>query len=310
MTPQVSVIMPCLNSAHHIQRSLDSVLAQTLGDFEVLVVDNGSTDATLDIVAAIADARIRVLNQPERGVSRARNLGLEEARAPLIAFLDSDDTWNADFLEKLAVALTARPAAILAYCGWQNVGATGPRGEPFVPPDYETPDKVAALLEGCRWPIHACLTDARAIRAAGGFDTRLVVAEDYLLWLEVATRGPIVRVAEVLAQYQHHDGIQATKNVTRSILDTLRAKQIFLDNHPEITTAVGHDRIHALTWGRLIQEANVLYWRGDIERARPIFRKALLSGKGSISEKLRMLPSLLPLWFHQLLLLAANRRNE
>jgi len=129
--------------------------------------------------------------------------------------------------------------AVLAYCGWQNVGMAGARGNPFIPPDYETPDKMAALLEGCRWPIHACLADARAIHEAGGFDPRLVVAEDYLLWLEVATRGPIVRVAEVLAQYQHHGGVQATKHHARAVLDTLRAKQIFLTHHPEVAAAVG-----------------------------------------------------------------------
>lgn len=304
MTPRISVIMPCLNSAQHIGRSVASVLAQTLNDFELLVVDNGSTDATLDIVTAFVDPRIRVLRQPERGVSRARNLGLQAARAPQIAFLDSDDTWSVDCLEKLSAALASHPGAVLAYSGWQNVGVAGTRGEPFVPPDYETPDKVAVLLGGCRWPIHACLTDASAIRTAGGFDTRLVVAEDYLLWLEVATRGPIVRVAEVLAQYQHHGGVQATKNQARAVLDTLRAKQIFLGRHPEVAAAVGRERIRALTWGRLIHEGNALYWRGNVEAARPIFRKALFAGEGSWADRARMLPSLLPLSVHRRLVRA------
>lgn len=309
LPPDVSIVMPCHNAAAHLAISVGSVLGQTYDNWELIAVDDGSSDGTLAWLQAQTDTRIRVFTQTNQGVSAARNAGLAVAHGRYVAFLDADDTWAPIFLEKMQGALQARPDAVLAYCGWQNVGLPGGRGEPFVPPDYENAAKTETLFAGCRWPIHACLTYAHAIRAAGGFDTRLVVAEDYLLWLEVATRGPIIRVAEVLAQYKHHDGIQATKNVTRSILDTLRAKQIFLAGHPEITAAVGHDRINALTWGRLIQEANALYWRGDIERARPIFRKALLSGKGSLSEKLRMLPSLLPLWFHQLILLAANRRK-
>lgn len=309
LPPEVSIVMPCHNAAAHLAISVGSVLAQTYDNWELIAVDDGSSDGTLAWLQAQRDTRIRVFTQTNQGVSAARNAGLAVAHGRYVAFLDADDTWAPTFLEKMQGSLQSHPDAVLAYCGWQNVGLPGGRGEPFVPPDYENAAKTETLFAGCRWPIHACLTYAHAIRAAGGFDTRLVVAEDYLLWLEVATRGPIIRVAEVLAQYQHHDGIQATKNVTRSILDTLRAKQIFLAGHPEITAAVGHDRIHALTWGRLIQEANALYWRGDIERARPLFRKALLSGKGSLSEKLRMLPSLLPLWFHQLLLLAANRRK-
>jgi GT2 family glycosyltransferase len=299
MSPQVSIIMPCLNSAQHVRESVASALAQTRGDFELLVVDNGSTDATLEIVAGMSDPRIRVLHQPERGVSRARNLGLRESRGALVAFLDSDDTWSPDFLEKMCAALAARPDAPLAYCGWQNVGLAGPRGAPFVPPDYESPEKPAALLEGCRWPIHGCLTRAEAIRAAGGFDTRLAVGEDYLLWLEVASQGPIVRVAEVLAQYRHHDGVQATKNLVRAALDTLRAKQIFLGHHPEARRDLGKDKIRALTWGRLIQTGNEFYWRGNIEAARPLFRKALLAGQGTWSDRARMLPSLFPLALHQ-----------
>jgi GT2 family glycosyltransferase len=299
--PRVSVIMPCLNGEAHVQHSIDSVLAQTAGDFELIVVDNGSADGTLEVLAGIADPRLRVLSQPERGVSRARNLGVAAARAGLIAFLDSDDTWSPLFLERMCDALAQHPAAVLAYCGWQNVGLPAPRGEPFTPPDYETPDKAATLLGGCRWPIHGCVTRAEAIKAVGGFDPALMIAEDYLLWMEVAVRGPIVRVPEVLAYYHHHGGPQATRNRARAGLDTLRAKHIFLARHPDIAATIPPQTVEALTWGKLIEEGNALYWRGDYENARPIFRKALAARKGSYTECLRMLPSLLPLPIHRAL---------
>ena len=307
--PLISIIMPCLNGERHIQTAIDSVLAQTFDDFELIVVDNGSTDRTPEILRSVNDPRLRVLTLPERGVSRARNLGLREARGAFIAFLDSDDTWSATFLEKMHTALVTNPQAVLAYCGWQNLGLPGPRGEPFVPPDYENPDKAAALLEGCRWPIHACLTRHAAIIEAGGFNTQLTIAEDYLLWLEVSVTSPIIRVPEVLAQYHHHDGVQATHNMALAVLDTLRAKQMFLHQHPKIAEQIGVSKIESLTWDKLIQQGNALHWQGDIENARPIFRKALLAGHGSLFAKLRMLPSLLPLSVHRAIHAAKKRLN-
>ncbi len=307
MNPGISIIMPCLNGEQNIQTAIDSVLTQSFDDFELIVVDNGSTDRTPEILSAVNDSRLRVLTLPERGVSRARNLGLRKARGAFIAFLDSDDTWSAEFLEKMYTALASDAKAALAYCGWQNLGLPGPRGEPFVPPDYETPDKAAALLEGCRWPIHACLTRHAAIIEAGGFNTHLTIGEDYLLWMEVSAAGTIIRVPEVLARYHHHDGVQAIRNQALAALDTFRAKQLFLRRHPEIAKQLGPDRIESLTWDKLIHEGNALHWQGNLENARPVFRKALLAGHGSLSAKLRMLPSLLPLSVHRAILAAKER---
>lgn len=307
--PQVSVIMPCLNGEQTIRAAVDSALAQSLDDFELIVVDNGSTDRTREILGSVDDPRLRVLTLPERGVSRARNLGLREARGAFIAFLDSDDSWSPEFLEKMHKALTSNSKAVLAYCGWQNVGLPGYRREPFVPPDYETSNKAADLLEGCRWPIHACLTLHAAIIQAGGFNTQLAVAEDYLLWMEISAAGAIIRVPEVLAQYHHHDGVQATKNKSVAMLDTLRAKQMFLGRHPEIVAQLGADKIASLTWDKLIEQGNALHWQGDLENARPVFRKALLAGHGSAAAKLRMLPSLLPLWLHRAIFTTKTRLN-
>lgn len=304
MTVTISIIMPCFNCAATVRRSIESVLAQSFGDFELLVVNNGSTDASGGVLAEFSDPRIKVLAEPAKGVSRARNRGLREARGEFIAFLDSDDTWNTDFLEKMHGAFQNKQDAVLAYCGWQNLGIYGPRGEPFVPPEYECPDKAALLLEGCRWPIHGALTRRSAIAGSGGFNTQLIIGEDYLLWMEISTQGALVRVPEVLAQYHHHGGVQATRNRARAVLDTFRAKQIFLREHPEIVASLGPDIIESHTWGKLLHEGNALHWRGDIGSARPVFRKALLAGKGTLSEKLRMLPSLLPLGIHRALLRA------
>lgn len=301
MKPVISIIMPCFNAERHLAVSIGSVLNQSFGNWELIAVDDGSSDGTFEWLKNQTDQRIRVLTQVNMGVSAARNAGLELCGGEYIAFLDSDDTWAPDFLAKMLLALQANHHAVLAYCGWQNLGIAGGRGLPFIPPDYEGPGKTEALLEGCRWPIHACLTRHSVIRQIGGFDRELRIGEDYLLWMEVAHLGKLARVPEVLAYYHHHDGVQATQNQSRTAVDTLTAKQKFLQHHPEVTQRVGAKRIEAITWGKFIAQANALYWKGDLVNARPLFRKALLAGHGSRREKLRMLPSLLPLGFHRML---------
>lgn len=300
MPPVVSVVMPCYNAQRHLPRSIASLQAQTCEDWQLIAIDDGSTDGTLSWLRAQTDPRIRVLSQANAGVSAARNAGLAQCSGDYVAFLDADDTWAPDFMERLRNSLSSQPAAVLAYCGWQNLGIEGARGEPFVPPDYDGPGKTLALLEGCRWPIHACLTRRSAIEHAGGFENSLKIGEDYLLWMEVAAQGSIVRVPEVLAFYHHHDGPQATDNQVLAALDTFRAKEIFLGHHPDIARRLGRETVDDLLWGRLIAKGSELYWRGDIEAARPLFRKALLSGHGSPRDKIRMLPCLLPLPVHRL----------
>ena len=98
---KVSVIMPAYNSEVYIRESIDSVLAQTFADFELIVVDDGSTDTTAAIVESYTDSRIRLIRQPNRGVSEARNTGIEAARGQYITFLDSDDLYYPDFLKTL-----------------------------------------------------------------------------------------------------------------------------------------------------------------------------------------------------------------
>lgn len=306
-SPRVSVIMPCYNSAAHVARSIRSVLMQTYADFELIVVDNSSSDGSADIVAEHGDVRIRLLLEGTQGVSYARNRGLAEARGEFVAFLDSDDTWEPAFLQNMCTALEGDSAPALAYCGWQNLGLTGGRGEPFVPPDYETNDKLEKLIASCRWPIHAALTRRRFVEAAGGFDVRFVVGEDFLLWMEIACFNPIRRVPEVLAYYHHHGGDQATKNRARAALETRRVQTAFLDRHPEIKAQLGQSRVRALTHGNLLREGYSAYWQRDLDTARTLFREVMKAGYGGLRDWRYMLPAWLPSSLHASLIHALEK---
>lgn len=278
MTPAVSVIMPCLNSAPTVAASVLSALRQTMRSLELIVVDNGSSDQTVSIVEAIGDPRIRILRQPIRGVSAARNLGIAAASGRFIAFLDSDDTWLPHCLARLRAALVEYPGAALAYCGWQNLGLPGGRGVPFIPPEYERSEKISTLLAGCRWPIHAALTRARAIRDAGGFDMRFGYAEDFGLWLRVAAFAPIVRVPEVLALYHHHDGPRATRDLVRAAQQLRAVQREFLRRNPKIARQLGRQRIRQLVDGELLRRGMEAYWARDLDTAHAIFRMVLRAG--------------------------------
>jgi len=310
MTPTVSIIMPCYNAAAHLPKSVASVFAQTFTDWELIAVDDGSADDTPAWLRTLSDPRVRIHTQVNQGVSAARNAGLLLAQAEYIAFLDADDTWEPRFLEVMTGALRARGDAVLAYCGWQNLGLPGRRGEPFIPPDYETTAKQETLFTGCRWPIHATLTRREAIVRAGGFDPQLKNAEDFALWLEIAGTAPITRVPQVLAYYHFHGETQASSNHAHAALQLFAAQQAYLDRHPEFAAQLGRVRGRDLLYGNLLRQGYANYWRRDLSAARMIFRKVMRAGYGGVKDWLYMLPALLPMAMHNFLLSALRPPDE
>jgi nucleoside-diphosphate-sugar epimerase/glycosyltransferase involved in cell wall biosynthesis len=114
--PRVSIVVPCYNSAWSIERTLTSILAQRFTDFELIIVNDGSTDNLHERIAGfLADPRLRVIDQENRGLAGARNRGIAEARADLVAPIDADDLWHPDFLAATVAALDGDPAATFAY---------------------------------------------------------------------------------------------------------------------------------------------------------------------------------------------------
>lgn len=302
MTPTVSIIMPCHNAAEHLSASVGSVLAQTFTDWELIAIDDGSSDDTLAWLRAQTDTRIHAHTQPNQGVSTARNTGLAAARGNYVAFLDADDTWSSDFLEVMLTALQTHPDAVLAYCGWQHLRRQGNHGEPFIPPDYETPLKAETLLANCRWPIHAALVRRDAVLAADGFDPTLKNAEDFALWLRVGTVAPIIRVPEVLAFYHLHEGEQASDDHARAALQHWQAQQKYLGDHPAAMAKLDRSRIRALTLGELLKRGYTRYWKRDLPAARQIFRAVMKQGYGTLRDWKYMLPAWLPESWHRWLL--------
>ena len=173
--------MACYNAASYVEEAVSSALRQTYPHTEVIVVDDGSQDASPDIVKRLMAAqpdRVRLKHLKHSGPYPARNLGLKHARGDYIAFLDADDWWREDCLEKLLVTLQDNEAD-LAYCGWQNVGEHMLNPKPHIPPAYEMEDPAAAFLKGCPWPIHAALIRRSVLDAVKGFSERHFSSMDY-----------------------------------------------------------------------------------------------------------------------------------
>lgn len=185
----VTVIMPCYNAAPFVEEAVMSVIDQSYPEVELVVVDDGSTDNSPAIVELLVTAnpgRVRLIHQDQQGPYVARNLGLAQASGEFVAFLDADDWWREDLLEKLHAALMENSSAALAYCGWQNTGLEGGRGEPYVPPNYEQGDKAERFLQAASpWPIHAALVRRHAVDVIGGFQTYLPTCMDYDFWLRI-----------------------------------------------------------------------------------------------------------------------------
>jgi len=307
MAELISIIMPCFNAAEYVSRSVLSALEQTYSDIELIVVNDGSTDHSLDRLKAIDDPRLVVIDQPNRGVCAARNRGLSQAKGRFIAFLDADDTWRRDCLEKLHAALVNAEDAALAYCGWQNVGLPGRQGEPYIPRDYEASSKLEYLLRSCPWPIHAALIRQSVIQAVGGFDTRFPTSEDYGLWLKLSARNRIILVPEVMAFYHHHTGSRASKDSVQVARNHWLVQREFIKDNPSLVSGIKRSRLDELTHGELLKRGYQAYWKRDLDTARAIFYMVMKVGYGKPSDWKYMIPSLLPLAMHRMLVRYTDR---
>lgn len=203
--PAVSVLIPTYNRAHLLPRTLQSVLAQTFDDFEVLIIDDASTDQTPSVVARHAeDPRVRYLRQKvNRGVGAARNRGLREARGELIAFLDSDDEW---FPQKLATQvhrLRGLPRDVgLVYCGVENAFGDGRR-------TFSTPTRRGDLFRNLLLTnvLHgggsSVLMRRSVVATVGFFDEAFPAIEDFDYWLRIARFFKIDCHEEPLIRYHN-----------------------------------------------------------------------------------------------------------
>jgi glycosyltransferase involved in cell wall biosynthesis len=230
--PFFSIVIPLYNKELHIQRTINSVLAQKVQDFEIIVVDDGSTDNSAEMVKKFKDQRIRLIEQKNAGVSAARNKGIKEAKADLIAFLDADDEWSPDFLETV-LRLRERYQGAGAYVtAYEKCDEKGKKLRPLykmIPPapwEGLLPNYFLAAALG-EMPIAAsaiCVPKTILIEF-GGFQEGVWVWEDSDLWGKIALKYRIAFSQNIGAIY-HMEAINRASN-----------KRLPVKKHPFTKTA-------------------------------------------------------------------------
>ena len=197
MTPRVSVVMGVRDGAPWVGEAVRSVLVQTLGDLELIVVDDGSTDATPDVLAAIEDPRLRVERQAPEGLTRALNRALALARADLVARLDADDVGLPQRLARQHAFLAAHAAVGLLGTAAREVDAAGREVRVLRPPEDDA--ALRRLLIRRNPFVHSSVMVRRALlERVGGYDARLAVAQDYDLWMRMAAVTRLANLPEGL----------------------------------------------------------------------------------------------------------------
>ncbi len=211
--PTVSVIIPAYNQAVYVSEAIQSVLGQTYPDFELIVVDDGSTDETPQILASIQDPRIRIVRQPNKGLSAARNTGLRESSAPLVTFLDSDDFFLPDKLAVLSAFLKDHPEIGMVSGGTQFIN---PKGQPLSQ-DIKSPGNLdlQKLLVSNPFCVSAIMMRRLWFDRVGIFDETLRACEDWDLWQRMAYAGcRFAWVEHLVVAYRYHEG-QMTREADR-----------------------------------------------------------------------------------------------
>ena len=221
--PAVSVIMAAYNVEAYLTAAMMSVRRQTFRDFELIVIDDGSTDQTykLALENAAGDSRVRVLQKINGGISSARNVGLQAATGDLIALLDSDDIWDPQFLQVQVDLLAKHPEVdIVSGNGWYLGGPWPGRPVHSVPDRRPVPDLLNIIKDENAVFIMTVFR-RRVYERVGGFDETLKTNEDYDFWLRAASAGfSFARNDQPLAHYRKRpDSLSAAESrMIRGIL--------------------------------------------------------------------------------------------
>ena len=214
-TPAVSVLMGVWNGAPRVREAVESVLRQTMGDLELIIIDDGSADATPAILESFGDPRLRVERRARGGLTSALNRALELARAPLVARLDADDVALPERLERQRAFLDARPDIGLLGTGAREVDPSGREIATIRPPTDDAAIRGALIR---RNPfVHSSMMMRRAtLESVGGYDAAFPVAQDYDLWMRMSRVTRMATLVEPLVERRILPGrVTATRDTER-----------------------------------------------------------------------------------------------
>lgn len=255
--PKVTVIIATYNAIAYLPSTIDSVIKQTFTDFEVLIVDDGSTDETVDWVSKLVDPRVRLISQANQGVAVARNQGITGARGEYVAFLDADDLWEPTKLEKQVKCLEENPLVGLVNTSIVNIDEQGKPLGAVNASDVEGNVLKYIVEENLILCGSAPMVRRSCLEAVQGFDQKLMSAEDWDLWIRLAARYDFAVIREPLVLYRQHLNSKSN-NIERHLKHRLKVidktfDTVARDLQPYKNRALGRAYL-SVAWKSLVQK--------------------------------------------------------
>jgi glycosyltransferase involved in cell wall biosynthesis len=275
-SPHVSVIIPTYNSALYLLQAIDSVLAQTYQDFEIIVVNDGSTDATAQVLTRYSD-RVCTIHQVNKGLAGARNTGIQNARGEYLAFLDADDVFlphklavQVDYLDQHADVGVVYSNGYLVTCNAYGGNARQLFSKVGMLKKQlgESHQSLQVLAIENAFPVHAALARRQVIQKVGAFDEQLPALEDWDLWFRVAAIARFAYLDDVVVNYQLLP-TGMTKDRPRMKTAMALLQQKILDSSAFAGFSNSFKSIVAFSWGVM----NLEY--GDPKSARVRFEQSI-----------------------------------
>ena len=274
--PNISVVIPAYNAEKTIGETIASVLAQTYADFELIIINDGSQDATLDVVRQftdeltdeLTDERIKVFSYANSGPQKSRNRGIDQALGQYISFVDADDLWTPEKLELQLRALEAQPEASVAYSWVDGIDETNKITRSGQRSTLEGDVFEALLLNNFLGNGSNPLIRAAALRQVGGFDPAILAGQDWDMWLTLATHYGFVVVPRVQVFYRKvSNSTSWSSNLRRQEQGLMQVMAKHLDSRSELTAS--RHRYLAFCYRYLLFEC--------FEKCPPNFSNGLLS---------------------------------
>jgi glycosyltransferase involved in cell wall biosynthesis len=275
-TPIISVVIATYNRASLLRETLDSVVTQSFRDFEVIVVDDGSTDGTEAVVRSYGPA-LRYIRQENRGPSAARNVGIQNARANWISIQDSDDICTPDHLESLYAVVKKRNDLGMVFANGGYVG--GPKEKTIIPQEKsrrlaQNGVRLLDLFDVSIVRLQAALLSRQVLLAIGGLDETLRIAMDLDLAFRVFMRFPVVYLDKAVFFYRRHQGSIGGDEELRQ-LENLNVIDKLVQEFPETIKMLGRQQINRRKAHRFYRLAKWRWKIGERDRALEAMRDAI-----------------------------------
>lgn len=291
-SPKVSVVIATYNRANYLRATVESVCHQGFRDYELIVVDDGSTDDTENILKPY-NSRLRYIYQPNAGPSPARNVGVQHARAPWIAFQDSDDLSEPDHLATLYHYASEHPGCGMVFANGAYLGGPEHKRETIIP--AKRSHRLASegvrlrdLFDKSIVRLQASLISKAAYCAVGGHDESLRICMDLDLSFRLLMKYPVAYIDRVVFLYRKHEG-NIGRNEEQRLSENIRVMQKLIERFPNAKQELGERRIAKRMAYRYYRLAKARWKRGSWAEARAAIREAT-----------SLYPASLKYWFYQL----------